>query len=132
MSDNRVASGGNFALGDRNEAWDSGAAEKSYDLPTDANAYMYRDAAGDPSAKASYKLPFASKSGGKHAVWKAITAIAAVLQGGRGGVQGLSEADRSAIKAKVAGYYAKAREKYNDPSIQLPWQPSSMTQGELR
>src|SRR5215831_824196 len=131
MTEEHAASGGNFALGDRNEGWDGGAAEKSYDLPADGNCYMIRVEGGDPTTKAAYKLPFVSKAGGKHAVWKAITAIAAILQGGRGGVQ-LSDSDRASAKAKVAGYYAKARQKYNDPSIQVPWASSSASQGELR
>jgi hypothetical protein len=119
------AQGGNFDLGARDESWDSGAAQKSYDLPADSDAYMWRDSQGDNSAKSSYKLPFVSKVGGKHAVWSAITAIAGILQGARGGVQGISPDDRAKIKSKVEGYYAKARGKYKDDSIKVPWESGS-------
>jgi hypothetical protein len=110
-------------LGDRDETWDAGAAQKSYDLPDDGDSYMWRDPDGDPATKAAYKLPFVSKSGGKHAVWKAITAIAAILQGGRGGVN-IPDSDVAGVKAKVGAYYRKAAKKYDDDGIKPPWSAS--------
>lgn len=112
--------GGAYALGDRDESWDGGAAEKSYDLPEDASCWMWRDPDGDPASKSSYKLPFVSKSGGKHAVWKAITAIA-----GRLSQTDIPDADKAGVKKKLEGYYAKARSKYGDDSIQPPWSSST-------
>ncbi len=116
-----AATGGSFDIGARDETWDGGAAEKSYDLPGDSDCYMWKNPDGDPSAKSSYKLPFVSKSGGKHAVWGAITAIAAALNGGRGGVQGIPAADRAKIKSKVSGYYTAAKTKYDDDAIKAPF-----------
>lgn len=110
------AQGGNFDLGARDETWDGGAAEKSYVLPADAACYMWKEAGGDPAQKGTYKLPFVSKSGGKHAVWGGITAIA-----GRLGNTDIPAADKAAVRTKLEGYYAKARAKYNDPSIKVPW-----------
>lgn len=120
-----AAQGGNFPLGDRNEAWDAGAAERSYELPEDANCYLWRDPNGDPATKAAYKLPFVSKSGGKHAVWGAITAAAQRLSQ----TQGI---DVSAVQRKLSGYYAKAREKYGDDSIVPPWEQSAVQADEMR
>ena len=40
-----------FKLGARDEKWDGGAAEKSYDLPDDAACYMWRAPDGDASKK---------------------------------------------------------------------------------
>lgn len=107
-------------LGERDEKWDSGAAQKSYDLPADADAFMWKDPDGDPAVKGSYKLPFVSKDGGKHAVWGAITAIAGVLSGARGGAD-IPAADVAKIKTKIEGYYADAAKKYDDDTIKAPW-----------
>lgn len=112
-----------YELGARDETWDAGEAEKSYDLPEDASCYMYCDPAGDPKEKASYKLPFVSKDGGKHAVWGAITAIA----------QRLSQTDipdsaKADVKKSLAMYYKEAAKKYNDDSIQVPWERSMFSQ----
>lgn len=105
-----------YKLGERDESWDGGAAEKSYELPDDASCWMYRDPDGDASSKSSYKLPFVSKSGGKHAVWKGITAIAQRLSQTQ-----IPDADKAAIKKKIEAYYAKARKQYGDDSIEVPW-----------
>lgn len=107
-------------LGVRDEKWDSGEALKSYDLPADADAFMWKDPDGDPAVKGSYKLPFVSKDGGKHAVWGAITAIAGVLSGARGGAD-IPAADVAKIKTKIEGYYADAATKFKDPDIKVPW-----------
>lgn len=119
--DQLAAQGGSFPLGERAEAWDSAAAVKGYTLPADGNHFMWRDPDKPADEIGSYKLPFVD---GDHAVWKAITAIAAALQGGRGGVA-IPEADMAGVKTKVAGYYAKARDKYDDDSIKAPWEASS-------
>ena len=126
--DERAASGStSLPLGDRTESWDAGAAEKSYELPGDANCYFWHDPNGDPSTKAAYKLPFASLSGGKHAVWRAVTAAAQRLSATQ-----LPDADVAGVKAKIAAYYRKARDKYGDDSIQVPWEQSSRPDAELR
>jgi ATPase family protein associated with various cellular activities (AAA) len=110
------AQGGSFPLGARDETWDGGAAEKSYDLPGDANCYMWFESGADRSNKSSYKFPFVSKNGGKHAVWGAITAAAQRLDGAN-----VPDTDKAGIRGKIETYYAKARSKYDDPSIQVPW-----------
>lgn len=113
-----------FKLGARDEKWDGGEAEKSYELPGDSNCWMYRDPDGDASNKSSYKLPFVSKDGGKHAVWGAITAIAQRLSS----TKGISDADMAAIKKRVESYYAKARKEYDDDSIKVPWADDDSTE----
>lgn len=107
-------------LGDRTEKWDGPAAEKSYTLPGDAGCFMWRGD-GDPKVKGSYSLPFVSKDGTKHAVWGAITAIAGVLSGARGGVKGMSPADTAAVKKRVEAYYSAAKTKFKDDDIKVPW-----------
>lgn len=110
------ATGGSFDLGARDETWDGSAAEKSYDLPSDADCYMWKNPDGDPANKSSYKLPFVSKQGGKHAVWGGITAIAGRLSSTQ-----IPASDKKAVQSKVSGYYAKARKKYDDDAIKAPF-----------
>jgi len=69
----------------------------------------------------AYKLQFADIVDGRLvAVPRAIFAVAAVLQGARGGVN-IPDSDKIKIKAKVAAYYAKMRKEFNDSSIVVPW-----------
>jgi hypothetical protein len=116
------AQGGTFSLGARDERWDANAAEGSYDLPTDSNCYMWRDSSKPADQRGSYKLPFVSKSGRKHAVWGAITAIAQRL-----GSTQIPDSDKAAIRRKLATYYSAARAKYNDDAIQVPFAAQTAT-----
>jgi hypothetical protein len=116
-----AAQGGDFPLGDQDEAWDGGAAEKSYELPADANCWMWQDPDADPSTKAAYKFPFVDKTPDKHAVWHAITAIAGILQGAQGGAD-IPDKDMPALKTKIAGYYADAAKAYKQPDLKPPWE----------
>ena len=121
MSNERAASGStSLDLGPRDETWDAGAAKKALDPSDYPKAAFWRDPQGDPKTLAAYKLWFADPSGGLHAVWAGVTAVAAVLQGGRGGVN-IPEGDVAGVKRKVEAYYAKARDKYGDDSIEAPW-----------
>lgn len=113
-----------LSLGARDETWDSAAAKKALAPADYPRAAFWRDPEGDPTTLAAYKLWFASPSGGLHAVWAGVTAVAAVLQGSRGGVD-IPEGDVPGVKRRVEGYYAKARAKYGDDSIEVPWAAST-------
>lgn len=115
-------------LSDRGAAWDSGAADKRVrdwagadDAPNAkyGQAFFVKD--GDGTQFGDYHLPFADVIDGKlTAVWRGVTAAAAALQGARGAnVEG-----GDAAKPKIASYYAKARSKYGDDSIKVPWDAS--------
>lgn len=82
-------------------------------------AFFWHD--DDPQGVGDFKLGFAQNDNGLQAVWAGVTACAAVLQGSRGGVQGISADDRSAIQGKIGAYYAAARKKYDDDTIRPPW-----------
>jgi hypothetical protein len=112
-------------LSDRGTAWDASAADKAVrawagadDAPNAkyGQAFFIKD--GDGSQFGDYHLPFATVMGGKlTAVWRGVTAAAAALQGSRGAnVEG-----GDAAKPKIESYYAKARQKYGDDSIKVPW-----------
>lgn len=123
-SELRAASGDtSLDLGDRNEAWDAGEAKKALDPDDYKRAFFWRDPQGDPKTLAAYKLPFASPDGGLHAVWKAVHSAAGVIQGSMGGAH-VPDADVPGIKTKIEAFYAKARKKYGDDSIVVPWSTS--------
>jgi hypothetical protein len=121
-------------LGEQTAPWDGDDARQSVEshcAPSDvldadcaSKAFFYRDDTADATTIGAYKLPFARYDGDTlTAVWAGVQAVAAVLQGSQGGVEGLSDADRDAIKGHVASYYEKARTQYKDDTIQVPWAP---------
>ncbi len=123
-----VCGASGLPLADRGRAWDAAAAEKSVRTwagAEDAPNAKYRKAfmvcAGDADQFTSYKLPFATVDDGElKAVPRGVFAVAAVLQGSRGGAS-LSAEDRAGAKAKCESYYAAMRRAWNDDSIVVPW-----------
>lgn len=72
-----------------------------------------------------YKLAFCDVVDGQvNAIWHGVTACAEVMQGSRGGVE-MPDADRAGVKRKIEAYYAKARDKFNDDTIKVPWDGGS-------
>lgn len=121
-------------LADRARAWDSTAAEgrvRSWAGATDAPNEKYRSAffwydAEAPDNFTSYKLQFADIVDGKlTAIPRGIFAVAAVLQGSRGGVN-IPAGDKDTIKSKVAAYYSRMRKEFDDDSIVAPWEGKAM------
>lgn len=117
-------------LSDQDKPWDASAADKRVrdwagadDAPNAKYARAFFVKQGDGSNFGDYKLGYADVVDGKLvAVWRGVTAVAGVLQGARGGVQGLSDAETSSVKTKVAAYYAKAADQYDDDTIKVPWE----------
>lgn len=131
----RSASGASdLPLADRERAWDASAADKrvqdwaggkdSMDWAKYGKAFFYVDSA-NKELLGSYKLGFADVIDGELvAIPRGIFAVAAVLQGSRGGVD-IPAADKDAIKSKVSDYYSKIAKKFNDDSIVAPWEGRS-------
>ena len=114
-------------LSDRNEAWDAGAARKTLDPGDFKQAHFWYDASKPADQITSYKLPFAKKVNGKLvAVWRGVTAGAARLDGTQ-----IPAADKTGVQSKMAAYYADAKAKYDDPSIEVPWKGTSAADGEV-
>jgi len=68
-----------------------------------------------------FKLPYVDIiDGSPYAVPRALFAIAAALQGARGGVD-IPDSDIEAIKSRVEAYYSRMRDEFNDESIVVPW-----------
>lgn len=121
--------GGSFPLADRGRAWASSAADKrlrvwagAEEKPNAkyASAFMWHDAKASDQF-GSYKLGFVDIVDGQaKAIPRAIFAIAAVLQGSRGGVN-IPDSERAGVKAKVEAYYGKMRDAFKDEGIVPPW-----------
>lgn len=116
-------------LAGRSVAWDASAAEKrvrTWAGAEDAPNTKYRQAflwydSDNADNFTSYKLQFADiVDDHLVAVPRALFAVAAVLQGGRGGVD-IPEGDIAAIKGKVSSYYNKMRTEFEDDGLVPPW-----------
>ena len=132
-SEMRDASGStSLPIADRDRAWDAAAAEARVrewaggNWSKYARAFFYVDP--DKSEEfGGYKLGFADIVDNElTAVPRAIFAVAAILNGGRGGVD-IPEADKSSIERKVNSYYAKMANNFGDDSIKSP-----LMKGEMR
>ena len=126
----RSASGAaRLPLTDRKRGWDASDAMSRVRVWSGAieepnakyrSAFFYYDGENSDNFTAC-KLQFADIIDGKLvAVPRAIFAVAAVLQGARGGVN-IPDSDKAKIRAKVASYYAKMRREFNDSSVVVPW-----------
>lgn len=112
-------------LSDRDTTWSASEARKRLKGDDTEPSAQYKRAHmicdGDETLFGSYKLPFADLIDGTlTAVWKGVTSAAGVLEGARGGVDA-SDSDKSGARGICETYYAKAREKYGDDTIQCPW-----------
>lgn len=121
---------GNLPLAPRDRPWDKTAAERrvrawagAEEAPNERyrNAFFWYDAE-NPENFGSYKLLYCDVIDGKlHAVPRAIFAVAAVLQGARGGVD-IPESDKARIRSIVSRWYARMRQEFDDDSIVPPWE----------
>ena len=125
-------------LYDRDYRWDSSQALKrvrkwaSSDNSGDSEtidwekykrAFLWYDPDDDSSFQ-GFKLPYADITEQKlYAVPRAIFAVAAVLQGARGGVE-ISPQDQDHVKDVVDRWYSTMRDKFDDDTIQPPWTKS--------
>jgi HK97 family phage prohead protease len=122
-------------LAGREVAWDGSAADKrvrnwaggeeDMDWAKYRRAFMWYDA-DNRDQFGSYKLGYADIVDGElRAVPRGIFAIAAVLQGGRGGVN-IPEEDKTRIKGIVSRWYAQMRREFDDDTIVPPWDESGL------
>lgn len=131
MAMRKATGASNLPLADRERAWDAAAANKrvqdyaggkdNMDWAKYGKAFFYVDAE-NKELLGSYKLQFADVINGElKAIPRGIFAVAAVLQGSRGGVD-ISAADKEAIKSKVSSYYSKMASEFDDDSIKAPFE----------
>lgn len=86
-----------------------------------AKAYLYRDPDKDGATQSAYKLGFADVvDGALTVIPQGVIAVAAVLQGARGGAD-IPEADMDGIRSRVATLYDRINEKYGE-ALTPPWE----------
>jgi HK97 family phage prohead protease len=129
--DDKGASGAtDLPIADRDRAWDSDAAIAGIRDLTDSDdepSTRYRRGffwfdGENADQFGAYKLPFAaSVDGDLAAIPRGIFAVAAALSGARGGVD-IPESDLPAVRSRVARYYSRMREQFDDDNIVPPWE----------
>lgn len=110
-------------LADRDHEWDGPAALSNLqEAGRLADGCFWRDADADDDTQADYRLPFADIIDGTlTAIPAGIFSVAGVLQGAMGGVD-IPQSDHDAVRDRVAAYYARMRQEFDDDDIQVPWE----------
>jgi HK97 family phage prohead protease len=99
---------------------DNSGSRESIDWEKYKRAFLWYDPQDDSSFQ-GFKLPYADITDGKlYAVPRAIFAVAAVLQGARGGVE-ISPQDQDHVKDVVDKWYEKMKRHFDDDTIVPPW-----------
>jgi hypothetical protein len=121
----------------RDEPWDGSAADArisedagiggdSPDWESYAAAFLYQDSEADPETKGAYGFQIVDILDGTRMVFpRAVFAVAAVLQGARGGTM-ISDADQETMRAVVTDLYARMATEFDDPTIVAPWTSASI------
>lgn len=123
-------------VADRDRAWDGDAAAARvgeecgiFDGEADdpapwecyARAFLYRDDTAEPLTKGAYKLGFADIIDGELTIIPAgVIAVAAVLQGARGGAD-IPEADQERLRSVVGALYEHINEA-TGTDLMPPWE----------
>ncbi len=101
--------------------WAGGPDRENIDWNRFFRGFFWR-ASPDADRFGDYKLAYADVINGTlTAVPRAIFAVAAVLQGARGGVD-VPEADLPRLRRVVSAWYADMRSEFDDDSIIAPWE----------
>lgn len=88
-----------------------------------ASAFLYRDPAGPPNNRESYKLPIADIINGKITlIPRAVMSAATILSGAHGGLPEVPETEKQALQRVVTEIYDTLNETYGDPRFKPPWQ----------
>lgn len=129
------STGWGLPFADRGLEWDSVAADKRIaedaGLETDspnwqgyASAFLYQDDEADPQTKGAYGFQIVDIIDGLRVIVpRAVFAVAATLEGARGGTI-ISEADQDAMKTVVSGLYARMAKEWEDDGVVAPWDKS--------
>jgi hypothetical protein len=133
---------GGYSFAPRDQAWDSAAAERriatdagmdgdSPDWARYAEAFLYQDDEADPETKGAYGFQILdAEDGTRLIVPRAVFAVAAVLQGSRGGTT-IPDQDQQNMKEVVSGLYNRMADEFDDDTIVAPWDASISTSAAL-
>lgn len=118
-----------MGIGERDQPFDADDAiarliEASGGNPaTFAQAFLWKQADGDPKNKASYRLPIADVINGKMVlVPHAVYAAAALLSGAHGGLPDIADNEKEQLRNVLTEIYDVLRETFSDPRIKPMWQ----------
>lgn len=137
-TDVKAASGRtDLPLADRARVWDGTAAEQSVrawatdgdvtDWAKYGQAFFWH--ADNPTKLADFKMGFAEVIDGTlTAIPRGIFTVAAILQGSRGGVEGIDDAEIATIKGECAAYYRKMSSEFGE-ELTPPWDKAAPTPG---
>lgn len=127
-----VSGATDLPIAGRDVEWDGPAAQKrvfewatgedgTVDTGKVGQAFLWLDPDGDPQTQAAWKLGFADLIDGElRIIPRGVFAVAAVLEGARGGAD-IPADDQDAIRDKVTTLYRKIAEELDDPGIVAPW-----------
>jgi hypothetical protein len=102
-------------------AWAQVNAEGA-DVSKLRRAFMWRDPTQPETTPTSYRLPVGDIINGRLTlIYHAIYAAAALLSGAHGGLPGVPENDRNALRNTITDIYGVMATEFNDPSIRAPW-----------
>lgn len=131
-------------IADRDRAWDGAAAagRLAADCGVDdeaagaeawncyARGFLWHDEA-NAQTKGAYKLGIVDVIDGEHRIIpRAVFAVAAVLEGGRGGVD-IPDADQATIRGVLDGLYARMADQFGDDALTPPWAEASARMAAL-
>jgi hypothetical protein len=124
-----VTSFQDLPLADRDREWDGNAARQRIQKMTESEekasssykkGFLWFDS-DKPENLTSYKFPIADVIDGRLvAIPRAIFTAAGVLEGAMGGTK-IPQEEQDKMRSHLDRYYAKMREKFDDPSLQPPW-----------
>jgi hypothetical protein len=103
---------------DRIASWSGGDAAKF------GSAFLWKDPAGNPLSRETYRLPIIDILDGKaYLIPRAVFSAGVIMSGGHGGLYDtLSEADRLKVQEVITDIYDYLRDTYADPRVVAPWQ----------
>lgn len=124
-----------FGFADRDQSWSGSDAERrisddagiggdSPDWERYAEAFLYQEDDADPELKGTYGFQILDVINGERLIVpRAVFAVAAVLQGSRGGTT-IPDQDQQDMKEVVSDLYRRMAEEFDDDTIVAPWETS--------
>lgn len=109
----------------RISAW-AGVGAQGADISKLRRAFMWYDPQLPPTDPTSYRLPVGDVINGRLTlIYHAIYAAAALLNGAHGGLPGIGDKDREALRNTITEIYPEMATAFNDSSIRAPWDRSA-------
>lgn len=133
---------GDMPLAGRDREWDADAASAALashcsddgdiDFDCYARGFLHRDDDANPDTQGAYGFGIVDVVDGDMVIVpRAVFAVAAALQGARGGTT-ISQDDQDSMRRVVNGLYERMADEFGDPGIVAPWQDEDGGQAAAR